>query len=340
MFVKNVSGYVNRDKPLVMVWNGKDNLLRGDCKGNIGLGLHCADILGGHFIDLDREKLKALFPKTRSYVEQIKMALRIYGEPDILIGVESFDVTDHMKHKPILQYYDINEHLARRYGRENYVAHNLTEDLLKAEGEEFCKRYPDIKGPLVAIMLGGNASFFDLKRTAKQLSQMVERCDDVNFFICPSIRTNGADETLIKLLSKDHKSIFNFFAVPSYIKSLYADKRNVNILHWPYKKEAALSYNPYYGLLDQADHICVLGDSFSLVSEALFTDKPIYADFMGFHYQDEVKKGRIIPMDKASPLVFIDKKFQSINPTRDIAKKIADSYLLKRAEGSFRVSPS
>ena len=319
----------SKSKPLVMAWIGEDDPHRGDSKLSIGLAQRCAELLDGQYVYVDSEMLEKLFPKAKDHLERMRNAIKHIGEPDILIGPACSEVYYSVENRPTVTMAKIGEAVSNRYGENKLIPHNLTNELLEEEGAKFRNIYTDIKGPLVALMVAND--HYDLPSTARKLTQVAKQYDEVTFFICPSRRTANAGRELEDHLNNRLSSVFNTNNFSSYLKRSFDFRSNINVISADYKESIA-GYNPYLGLLANADHIVISGISYSMVSEALFTGKNIHIDFMPKDYMALQEQGYIVRLDDLSgDGPFETRKMKALNVTDKIANMMVDHYKAGRS---------
>jgi len=136
--------------------------------------------------------------------------------------------------------------------------HKLTHDKLAQEKaiwspiwDEQFKEHG--QSPVLAILLGGKNKKFGFNQEKLdhlvKLIQTARSKQDANILITPSGRTE-----------------------PFVITALNTQfKNDPNIWIWDQSNN-----NPYHGILAYADHIMVTADSVSMISEALYTSKPVH----------------------------------------------------------------
>lgn len=332
--------------PLVMAFIGEQRPNRGDSKAALGLSRLVAEMTGGQYVYVDQSMLDENFPNIPLIEDKLQQYLKKQSFPDIVIGPGArWKLPQKVRNKATLIIDDINERLANKYSdNEDLVPHHLTKELLTEAGEDFKQHYPQVKGPLIAIMMGGH--FTSAKQLAYKLVAIAGNYPEATFFLCPSHRTLGNIDTLKiqmnaalekrsrrhEILEPANKEAFN--SIAQEIKPLSGQ---INILSVDYDKAVSKSgYNPYLGLLDQADHIVVAGESYSLVSEALFTGKNIYVHCPEHNYLKFKEKGyvsEINKLDENAP--FPTRPMPPLDSTHEIAKAITEQYEKNRSHSGF-----
>ncbi len=299
----------NKDKPLIMAWIGQDDPLRGDSQMAVGLAKICAEMTGGRYVYVDQKMLEAHFPKAKHYGARELMALKDFGAPDILIGVQGIRAYDMMDEKPIVSVHHIGESLSRKFCQHNMVPHNLNDQILAEEGAKFKKIYPDIKGQLVAVML---ASPVNAGPLAKRFVQLAEHYDDITFFICPGRRALGSEREL-------EKAFWD-----TVVKNEFAPHMDVRCVDY---EAIERGNNPYLGLLANADHVVIAGSSYSMVSDALYMQKTAYLAGTSMIFSQLEDMGHIAYIDKLDlTQPFPTKAMPRLDATREVAEIIVEHY--------------
>jgi mitochondrial fission protein ELM1 len=128
--------------------------------------------------------------------------------------------------------------------------HAVTDDTLQAARIKFQEKFAGDAPPRVAILIGGNNKF-------TQLDDMW--CDHLT-------------QQLQRLLASGHRLwVTTSRRTPKkYVAALKDRLNHPHVFFWD-----GVSENPYLGMLALADKILVTADSISMISEALFTAKPV-----------------------------------------------------------------
>jgi hypothetical protein len=298
--------------PLVVAFIGQDDPLRGDSKGAIGVARHVAQMLGGRYEYVDAQSLSQKFNQISGYNAQLKAYAQQVSHVDIIIGNQSADLSAHLRVKPSIEEHRWNEGYsnARSNNGQGLVSHDLTDAALIDAGVIFRDKVKNIRGSLIGVMLGG-AELYGTEPAAKKMSEMVQKMGhDVTFYLCPSLRTGPMYQRL--------KEDLELFAQYS--------ETHIQVMGEDYATITA-GYNPYHGLLDQAEHLVLLGESGSLVSEALYTKKPLYLGHSPFMADALTAKGHIIELSDISNQVFRKAPMPRIDVTAEVAQSIAEEYL-------------
>lgn len=327
MVIENFSKSASprRLSPAVMAYIGHDDPNRGDSKAAIGLSKLVAEILNGRSLYLDHTMIEGHFKNCNQIADQLDAYLNQHGVPDVVIGSEAHQFYLTQK-QPKLIVDGINECISRRgYVSNGYiVCHHLTSELLEREADKFRQIYPNIRGPLIAVLMGG---WFDMEHAylPKKLSQILLNYPEYTLFICPSRRTKDCNFNLkMKIEEYMHRPLWERLGLQG------SSSKSIMTVDY---KNAIKDYNPYLGLLGAADHLVVAGDSSSIISEALYTGKTVYtyeASYVGSKLMRE--KNRIKDMLSIDDAPFVTQTLESIDITREIAQTIADEYrgIIKR----------
>ncbi len=316
-------------EPLVIAWVGRDTPLRGDSQMAIGLAKLCAEMTGGRYVYVDELMLKENFPKAKDYAEMESLAAKKFGTPDILIGNSEAAIacSAYFKGGPQIECTHIGETISRRYCQHGMVPHNVNDKVLAEEKQKFQAHYPQIKGPLVAVMV---ASYQCMQTDMiRDLQRIAENYDDITFVFCPNRRAKTDARDLASQMRYDLKTVFSDNTLKGYVRHLMKSTK-ARIIDVDYK-QIENGYNPYLGLLASADHIIVSGHSYSMVSDALYMGKTVYIDW---HREDYDK----LIEDKHIVMAYELKKHQTfptvskprLDATRDVASYIASQYTAGR----------
>ncbi|MAH04456.1 MAG: hypothetical protein CL561_02740 [Alphaproteobacteria bacterium] len=325
--------HAEKKKPLVMAFIGLDDPYRGDSRGAAGVGRIAAKLLDGRYEYVDADSLSKTFNhvsgyenQLAAYAEQINQA----GGVDILIGSTGEKFIELLEKKPVIIEGRFNEKFSesRAYMQDipmGLVSHDLSQDKLNKEGAAFDLHYPNIKGSLIAVMMGG--ACIDIHGIVENIiSKLKHETGPVTLFVCPSRRTEEYYQEFLDELALQRKDNFP----------------ELTVMGKEYNK-AISSYNPYYGLLANANHIVLVGESGSMISEALYTGKPLHMAHM-VHVQMSplIDQGYIIDMAEVQDRPFISPSMPRLDVTMEVASSIVLEYkeakdalacVLKRSAG-------
>ena len=267
-------------KALVWAYIGDDDPTRGDSRGSTGLARQIAQALDGRMLYIDRKMLDTHFPNTRRTEEQLQKLIARDGTPDIIMGTGGMQATSATTVKPTMVVMRYNEYL--RHDSTKLVSHDLTPEILADAGREFRARYPDLPGKLFVVLM---ASFnkHNARDAMKHLARLCAHEDAATVFFCPSRRTDDYE----------YRS-----AVTDLREALAAHEAENRVrIENPDFGPMRDGFNPYRGLLDQADHALLLGDSQSIVSEAVANGRPLYLGKKSERYTKLQRKGYICTLD-------------------------------------------
>lgn len=252
-------------KPVILVSTLGDDKTRGDSHGYIGIGKNVAEKLGGEYHYIDEETLAALYPKISDEDDALSAHLDKIGTPDIVFARKFRRWHNgkiiNGKYKIPFIVNDVNEDLsAGRFALKGIVAHHITPEISRAEGQKFSAAYPDLPRPLVAVIMT-DTKFSGL---AELLIPKLKDFPEAGILVCSSRRTtNRSYENMMDTLA-------------SAIAESGATGR-IRLRGYNFNDEQInKSFNPYIGLLNQADHIVICGSSQSILSEALSSGKSVH----------------------------------------------------------------
>lgn len=308
---------------MVMVYIGDDDPSRGDSHGFKGIGMRMAQKLHGEFHYLENKHLVDLYPDISKPQDAFLKYLQDHGSPDIMLSRYGYYHGMMTSIPPRLIVSDINEGLSDDLlGENSLVSHHLTPELLAEQGKQFRDNYKDINTPLIAVMMvniGDTEAF-----AQKMISKAAAYEEGATVFICTSRRTYQNNYTKLKNRLEElaeEKGIAGRLKISGYSfhENLGQGK-----------------FNPYVGLINEADHVVVAGESMSMVSEPLASGKPVYLYEPGHSYTSLKKKGLAIDFNTTSADTrFDDHRIKAVNITEDIA----DSLIYKFNRAAKRGKP-
>ncbi len=296
---------------MVLVYIGSDDPTRGDSHGFTGIGQRLAQKLGGEFHYLEGAHLDKLYPGETSKKVALERYFADHKAPDIVLS-RAWDEYAHWKKKPLMCITSINEFLASRYLGEsiNLVCHHLTPELLESEGKKFREHYPALPSPLIAVMM------VRIKNAQDFAEKLVSKCaayPEAAIFLCGSRRT---PEINYNHLTEALTGVIKEQGLGQRIKLAGYDFNSL-------RAAGSDSFNPYVGLLQEADHVIVCGESLSLISEPLAAGKPVMV-YETFEYRDLKKKGLTLHFnDCAARAPFETRKIEPVNITEKMAGTLA-----------------
>ena len=243
--------------------------MRGESRGATGLAQRIAEKLNGRMLYVDEKMLHNAFPNTKSMAKKITRLMARDGRPDIVIGHTAEQLIHKTNADPTFLIDTILPTIAERMlpsdmGLNLIVPHHLTPDLLARNGQEFLVRHRDLRRPLTALFLAGLSCADD---TAGVIADTCLNGDEGTLYFCPSTRTN---QMLYSRMTHDLDKILKRRGL----------KEKFNIVAPPLD-EVKKGFNPYIGLIDQTDHAVLVGESQSIISEAIVNGRPVY-----IHWQE------------------------------------------------------
>ena len=304
-----------KDKgPMVMVYIGDDDPSRGDSHGFKGIGMRMAQKLHGEFHYLENRHLVDLYPDISRPRDAFLKYLKDHGKPDIMLSRYGYYGDMMTSISPRLIVSDINERLSDSLlGENSLVSHHLTPELLEEQGKQFRDNYKEIKTPLVAVMM---VNLHDIESFAqKMVSKGAAYEEGVTVFICTSPRTHQNNYANLKTRLED----------PAAEKGL-SGKLHISGYNF-HEHVGQKTFNPYVGLIQEADHVVVAGESMSMVSEPLASGKPVYLYEPGHGYSSLKKKGLAIDFNTtAADTRFNEHRIKAVNITEDITDRLIDKF--------------
>lgn len=242
-------------KTVVVVNVNDDQIGRGDTSGRIGIGQALARLTKGTYLYANDDTLRNRFPAITSYQSRLHALITPHGKANFVIG-RSIPPDLTAPHCQTTN--EINETLSNIWLKDQQlVAHNLTPAILADGAQAFKEQHPDIKGPLIAVLMASCS--FD-EKFCKKLADVAAAHGEATIFLCGCRRTS--DETI----DKTQKKIVNALG--------WMHKKSVTVHAYKYRENDPT--NPYRGLIALADHFVVWGESQSLRSEALVRGKKIH----------------------------------------------------------------
>lgn len=303
-------------KPVILVSTLGDDKTRGDSHGYIGIGKNVAEKLGGEYHYIDEEILAALYPKISDEDDALSAHLDRIGTPDIVFARKfrrwHNGKSINGKYKLPFIVNDVNEDLSSgRFALKGVVAHHITPEISRTEGQKFSAAYPDLPRPLVAVIMA-DLNFFGL---AECLIPKLKSFPETSIFVCSSRRTgNRAYKDMINTLTS------------AIAESGAAGRIRLHGYNFKGGQENK-SFNPYIGLLHQADHIVMCGSSQSILSEALSSGKSVHLYRSSQETGDLHKKNLVKvfnPLAAHQPLE--SHPIPPVNLTANVAENIISLY--------------
>ena len=319
----------NDRAPTILVNIEHDDPNRGDTKGRIGLAHAIARKTGAQVLYADQAKMEREYPNVTQtqnlsrYETQLAQYLGGKRQPQLVLGVRADKTLETLGYSADASFFNghINETLSRDL-LDNYelVPHHLNEDVLSEAKEEFHEQYPDVTGKVISIMMASVGTGY-AKDIARKLEKTFKHFEDATIFICGSRRTSESEqqavfEELEKTVNKHNESRGDGW---------FQRGGQVNVINAPFDPKA--SYNPYKGLIAASDHFIVWGNSYSLVSEALYAGKTVHL----YHYPNQVKdikkKNYVREFNgRAAKNGFMTREFEPVDLTDQLADKLLEKF--------------
>lgn len=311
------------EKPVVLVNTAGDDCNRGDSHAYMGIAKIVTQKLGGEYHLVTNDTLNTNYPGI-AHAEATNFYYRDHGVPDIIFSRMHYLYYDPdvigagAKIKPYV-ITGINEDLSRRTRfSAMLVAHHLTPTLLASEGTKLVDAYPEIKSPLVTVMMA-DSDYYGL---AQNLIPRMKDMPEATIFVCTGRRTDSS--TLNVVLGSLETELD---------KAGRSD--DINILHYDFHANRNTgAFNPYIGLIDRSDHIVVCGDSYSIISETLSKQQAVYMNRLNTYFTDYLplaKRGMVIDFNESSrdqPLIKTPVRVP--NPTEKTANRVISGFNFHR----------
>ncbi|WP_435640032.1 ELM1/GtrOC1 family putative glycosyltransferase [Micavibrio aeruginosavorus] len=308
-------------KPRVWIYIGPDHMDRGDTHGTIGIGRCIADHLGADRLQIDQDMLDRTFPNTKDLKKRLSALAKIHGNPDIILGTRSREAVAYLPKAPTMHVTAINENHTKKLSDpllREIAPNHITPDLLQEAERDLRRRHRKLNAPIIAVFLA-SASIFEHKHALQKLSKLCRHNDKTIVYFCASHRTS----------EKQQRSL-----VSAFKKALANDNigDRVRIIS-SNREQNASKFNPYKGLLSIADHAVLLGQSVSMLSEAIANGRPLYLS-QGDHYariiyQELQKAGYIkIIEDMDDTLALRKEHYPPLNATNAVADDIIACFRL------------
>lgn len=285
-----------RDYPLIAAYTAGSERTSGDEHGTLGLARHVTRLLGGDLCVVDEEKVGD--PYHDAFVQNVRSYTRAHGSPDIVLGFGSKNF-NHAVYKPTVWVDAWNEALTiDDPAMKDFVPHHINTAMLAHHGAEFRKRSPDLRGPLIAVFLTEGYGI-DTQTPMNLLANACADYSESTVFFCPHRRTSD----------QHYHSIFTAFRCALIDRGVGKD--DVDIISHAFNAP----YNPYLGLLAEADHRIMIGYSPSICSENMAAGRRMHV-FTGnavaeTDYTKRFDSARQITGDKV------------ILPPRDVTEMVA-----------------
>ncbi len=306
-------GY-NAAQPYVLVDLGPGNPARGDSNGYRGLAARVAQKIGARLKVIDYNELIDETPGLESIQDsnwdvRIQHRRRTFfdkeGAPDFLFTRFPGDSADYLGKKGAsgIIISAFNEEIPGKLGGDNFaksperIPHHLTPEEFAHEGRRFAEEYADLPRPFIGVNLIDHLSHKQ-GLLAGKLADVASAYDGATIFICTCHRTK---EYGYDIFMSDLKTAMSALGA------------NFHVVEFNYNDHIAREdrhdfWNPYKGMLDQADHLVQCGYSGSVISESLSAGKVPYSSDEGEYWSDLcIKKGSLVNLfaqESGKPLAF------------------------------------
>ena len=186
--------------------------------------------------------------------------------------------------------------------------HRVTDERLQKSAAKWRRRFNDLPGPYVAVVIGGNSGPYTFDRAAaERLARQASA----------RAKTLGAS-LLVTTSARTPADKIDCF------------ERALEVPAWVFRWSKDAPENPYFGILSLAEEIIVTGDSMSMLTEACATRKPVHIFDLGTGRTAmrqtpagpaTAKGGNLMALEKAHLKAFIYRLMMRVGPkrmTRDI----------------------
>lgn len=305
-------------KEIILINVDCDDPTRGDIAGWRGLGRSLSKRFNREAVYVDDKLIRAAYPDAAQSEGYDTLLARYLNDnhyiPSHVIGHVCNTAIEQTGQnlKSVHQIHVQNEFLSSSILKEReLVSHHLTQDILAEHTKHFDAHHPTIKTPIMAVMLvdpygEGHQDYF-----ANKIVQMMAHYENGStIYLCGSRRTTQeCQQNLQNAINKE-------------ITKKYGGDKKIDVLSHEFHHDS--DYNPYIGLIARAKHFTVWGDSQSLMSEALYSGRPVYL-YKSCSANNLIDKGYVydftkIPERLAPPY----KEFPPLNLTDKIANVLIE----------------
>lgn len=307
---------------------GTNDPTRGDVAGWRGMARGMAAKTGARVVYADDKTVRSAFGDDQDtpYQELLAKYIEEFNPPEAVFGHSCHKTLSLLGQDPndVYEMTRINEGITGDLlGEHELVAHHLTDEVVAEEGVLFDEKHPNIKKPIITVMLQDPYGGKDRKAFAERIVKVMSHYPEATIYLCGSRHTsedsyNDLQEKIIKETKKQRVS------------------KKIDVTGYKFDREA--KYNPYKGLIARSKHIVVWASSSqSLVSEALFSGKTVYLH--GTHsYSNAKKKGLAtnfneLALDEAP----LSQEFEPFNLTDQLVEKLMEQKDTKDTDVDKRV---
>lgn len=306
---------------IAIVTNEGENSSRGDLQGARGIASAIGNLQAIEKIEITSGLLSEVYGDSGDYAAKLKRYFDENGAPDMLFATQEllsdkFNFLSGPNYRKTLVRRETNETYALRSQGVETVPHHITPELLDIEGQKFAQHYSDISGELVAIMYISQWRRERAILIRKMMSQM-PRDREMTFFICTCGRTLSGE-------------VNDYRAELQESIERYGLSIKVKLFDFNEERKQAVAYNPYAGLIANADHFLMLGTSRSIMSEILARGKTVHTDYAkaGRLYED----GFVHDVNEtlAKGIGFQTRDVSPPDITQRIARQVLRDYSIKK----------
>lgn len=328
-FNKPARLYNNGKRAFIVVDLNDDDPCRGDSHGYIGMARHIAAKTGGEYLQLDRDTLHMMYPRhdypKDDHGHQLRL-LELFKErgcPDFFFGIHIREmVRDYLDQNGRgIHITSYNEYIKPslwtklKYLRHPLVPHHLTRQKLAYEGHHFAETFQEMPRPFIGVVvISGQCP-------EEYFKELRNAYDQATIFLCSAWRTPNYH---FQQVEKDFRKCFNGVAgrFPVIAHNYSRDQEFLD------RNE---TWNVYPGLLDQADHVFLLGNSESIAAEILATGKSFYQSPL---YKKSLSHVRTVDdLKPGQPLK--TRHFRPLDISNSIASSMIAAQQEQAASGGF-----
>ncbi len=269
----NLNAYNKGDVPTIVVKICDTSPDRGDSHGPLGIAARIAEKTGGTVEVLDKLRLEQLYPELEANL-RLKNHFNVRGYPDFAFGVDRYEsgITQdpHLRSRTLFVTM-INESIANALEVKKpfyeLCPHHLTPKELEYEGNRFATEYAELPRPFFGVVIADPYMGRSIEKAAKKLARQHWFHGQGTFFIVSCHRTEDSRYDKFVGILKDH--------LPERKKDKFP------VIEFNYRQKQRdfgmeTLWNPYKGLINQADHLVLLGSSHSMLSEMLMSGRRVF----------------------------------------------------------------
>lgn len=312
--------------PVVLVNTGFTDPTRGDSRAYTAIARELAQQHKGRYIYIHGDMLEVLYPgeKMPNLVERYCRDNDIIPDIYLSLGFGSQSL-DFMRRNRVFHVTEINEKISN-FNWNGLVAHDITKEVLKQEGALFRENYPETQGRFLigAHIIHGSGNKLGLRNQtcADGLFNLARNHEPATLFLCGTRRTQSL--TLNRLSAA--------------LKQLAIDNgKDIEIITYDMKKHRQKGtvepdgFNPYKGLIAEADVSVAPAGSYSILSECVTGGKQVLVSELGWASASQITsfiwRGYGMALDKVSPnKPFKPKNIGYVSITAQIADKVWHHY--------------